>query len=464
MTERSRFVEGKRGFPPGPRGYPIIGVLPYIRRDQRLSFLTRTAATYGGLASFTLGRERVFLVSKPELVREVLHSPIFVKDERYKVMSLIFGDSIVTSEGELWRRHRRTLQPSYSETHLRLHAGVMLEETRALCESWKEIADGPGEVELGPPLQCLAYRIAPRVGFSVDVGPNELETIVRSANAVSTFMSQIAWSMVRVPHWAPTRENRKMRAAKAVIRRLIQDIYDARVASGRRPADLLSLLIDARDTETGTPFSRSECCDEMMAYLVNGHGATGAAITATFALIAQNPEVRRRIEREVDLVTGFGEVEPEHLPKLSYLRRVFLEGIRLYPPVWIWSRSPTEDLDLDGYRIPKGARVLVSAYVTHRQPMLWEDPEAFDPARFEPDREPPSRYAYFPFGGGRRVCPGENFGMQEALAVIATVSRRFRLEIAPGSRFDPNPVLTMRGQVTMRIRSRRETEAREVAE
>jgi cytochrome P450 len=443
----------QRGAPPGPKGLPFVGCLREIQRSRRLAFLVETARDYGGVASFPLGRERIYFVSAPELVQQVLHDPAFEKDQRYKLFSLIFGDSIVSSEGETWLRHRRALQPAYSHRHLFALFDVFVQEAEQLAERWKPLADRGTPFELGGVMQDLVFRVSPRIGFSVDVDAGEAGTIARASHDVSSGMNRIAWSLVRLPFWVPSPANRRLWHAKRVIGGIIDRVLDRRLRDGDAPPDLLSLLMEARDAE-GRGLERGELRDEMMAYLVNGHGATGSSLTSSFALLSGHPEVRRRVEQEVDAVTG-GSLCVADLERLEYTRRVYREALRLYPSLYVWTRAPSRDFELGGFRIPKGARVMVSSYATHRQAAWWPDPERFDPDRHlagAGERAP--RYAYIPFGGGRRVCPGERFATLQALAVLATVCRRYRVDVAPGERFDPNPLLNLRPRVRVRVSHR----------
>jgi cytochrome P450 len=213
--------------------------------------------------------------------------------------------------------------------------------------------------------------------------------------------------------------------------------------AGARRDDLLSMLLDARDPETGEAMSDRQLRDEVVTMFTAGHETTANLLSWTFYLLSTHPEIERRVRDELERVVGGRPATFADLPGLGYLRQVVQETMRLYPPVWTIGRGVVADDAIGGYRIPRGADVTLSAWVTHRHPGLWENPEGFDPDRFaDPARLP--RYAYFPFSGGARQCIGNSFAMMEAQLILATVLARFRPELVEGHRVEPEPLVTLR--------------------
>jgi cytochrome P450 len=250
----------------------------------------------------------------------------------------------------------------------------------------------------------------------------------------------------------PTRRNRQFRAALGRGDALIRAQIDERRKSDARPNDLLTMLIEARDEESGEGMTDQQLRDEVITIFSAGHETTANALTWTWYLLSKHPAVRRRLEGELDQVLGGRVPAVEDLARLEYATGVVKEAMRLYPPAWIISRRAIAADRLGGYDIPEGSIVLLSPWVTHRHPRFWENPEGFEPERFEPARAAAlPRYAYFPFGGGPRLCIGNNFAMMEAVLLLATMARRYRLDLDPGHLVDLDPLITLRPRTGVRM-------------
>jgi cytochrome P450 len=257
---------------------------------------------------------------------------------------------------------------------------------------------------------------------------------------------------VRVPIGVPTPSNRRFRRFRATLDRIVYDVIERRRRQGVGD-DLLSRLMEARDSETGERMDDRQLRDEVMTMFLAGHETTANALTWTWYLLSRHPDARLRVEGELSRVLGGRAPSLDDLASLPYTGMVLLESLRLYPPAWMFSRRAIEKEELGGYVVPKGAMVMVPPYVVHRHPGLWERPESFEPERFAPERsEGRPRLAFFPFGAGPRLCIGRDFALQEAQLVLATVAQRCRLELVPGHPVVPEPRITLRSKHGIRMR------------
>jgi cytochrome P450 len=251
----------------------------------------------------------------------------------------------------------------------------------------------------------------------------------------------------------PTRRNRKFARAKQLLDAMVFTLIDERRRSGEDRGDLLSMLLRARDEDTGEGMSDEQLKDEAMTLILAGHETTGAALSWTWYLLSLNPEARFKLHAELDHVLGGREPNLEDLERLPYARGTFSESMRLYPPAWGQPRETIAEDVLGGYHIPARAFINLSQWVTHRHPDFWENPESFDPERFSPERSAGRhRYAYFPFGGGARGCIGNNFALMEAHLVLAKLAQRFTLDLVPGHPVEPDPTFTLRPRHGMRMK------------
>jgi cytochrome P450 len=242
----------------------------------------------------------------------------------------------------------------------------------------------------------------------------------------------------------PTPRQKRRAKNEKTLNTLVYRFIEARRASGEDTGDLLSMLLQSLDTEgDGTGMDDQQVRDEIMTLFLAGHETTANALSWTFYLLAQNPKAERRLHAELDSVLGNRPPTLADLPRLPYTKMVFSESLRLFPPAWVVGRTATAPDHIGGYTIPKGATVLMSQYLMHRHPVYWDQPDQFKPERFESETDRP-RYAYFPFGGGPRLCIGEPFAWMEGELLIATLAQQWRFKLAPGAMVEPDPSITLR--------------------
>jgi cytochrome P450 len=243
---------------------------------------------------------------------------------------------------------------------------------------------------------------------------------------------------------------RRFAEARFVLRQAVDYVIDQRRRNPSGNADLLSMLMDARDDETGERMTDEQLRVEVTTFLLAGQETTSLALTWTWYLLSQHPAARQRLEQEIDTVLAGRPPEYSDLTQLPYTRMVVDESMRLYPPAWGFSRQALADDTLGGFRLPREWLAFVIPYVLHRHPSYWEDPDSFDPGRFSPERSADRpKFVYLPFGAGPRQCIGNQFALIEAQLSVATLAQRYRLQLVPGHRVEAWPLITLRPRYGM---------------
>jgi cytochrome P450 len=429
-----------RKIAPGPPGQPLLGNLNEIRKDI-LRFLLDVRREYGDVARVKLGPQVLHLVSHPAWIRYVLatHQANYHKSAEYRAIEPLVGRGLVTSEGELWTHQRKLIQPGFHLDRIRAFGTLMTDAAQAMLARWQGHAESDQPFDVAPEMAHLTMIVAGRAMFTREVA-EEARQVGEALTVALRHAGQAMQSPFPLPDFLPTPSNRRFHSAIRALDRIVYRMIDERRRSGEDTGDLLSMLMLARDAETGETMSDQQLRDEVMTLFIAGHETTANLLTWAWYLLAKSPPAERRLRAELDAALGGRAPTVDDLPKLPYTLMVLQETMRLYPPAWIISRTPLADDEIAGYHIPAGSTVMMSQYVTHRHPDFWEQPEGFDPERFA--SHPPA--AYFPFGGGPRTCIGNNFALLEARLVLATVAQRYHLELLPGHPVEPESVVTLR--------------------
>ncbi len=433
--------------PPYLRGNLLSGSAPEMRRDP-LRLLTELRRR-GDFVRFRLGPYRIYLLSHPDYIEHVLQkNPRNYLKDGYEHIKIV-GNGLLSSEGGFWRGQRRIVQPAFHRERLKNMAGTMTEATGKMLDRWENrIGNEPPDVDAE--MSRLTLEITGRTLFSADV-TGEAGEVGRALQTVLTLGFQRTGRFLPVPLKIPTRNNRRYRAAVEKLNGVVDGLAQKRRRSGEIREDLLSMLLEARD-ENGESMGPRQIRDEAMTILTAGYETTARALTWTWYLLNAHPEAREKLDEELDRVLGGRPPAFEDLGRLTYTEMVFKESMRLMPPVWGFSRLVAEEDEVGGYAIPKGSRVVISQYVTHRHPELWEEPERFDPERFTPENSAGRpKYAYFPFSGGPRQCIGNNFATMEAKLILAAVAQRYRLSLVPGHPVESEPSFTLKPRYGMRM-------------
>jgi cytochrome P450 len=427
--------------PPGPKGHFLSGNLPEFGQDA-LGFLERCAREYGDVFALRLGPRRIVLLNHPDYIEEVLvtSSRNFTKHFAKRYNSLVLGNGLLSSEGDFWLRQRRMAQPAFNRGSIAPYAPVMVAYTERMLETWRE-----GETrDLHVEMMQLALGIVAKTLFDADVAGDARDVGVALDTALESFLARLN-SVFALPPRLPTPKNLRLWRA---VRRLDEVIYGfikQRRASGEDRGDLLSLLLHAHDEDDGSQMTDRQLRDEAMTLFLAGYETTALALSWTGYLLARHPEVDARLAAELQGLLGGRSPTVADYPRLKYTEKVITESMRLYPPAYVVGRQPINDFLVGGYRIPAGRTIWLSQWLVHHDPRFFDEPGKFNPDRWtETMVQRLPKYAYFPFGGGPRICIGNSFAMMEMILVLATVGQKFRFTLAPGEVVRPRPSFTLR--------------------
>jgi cytochrome P450 len=458
-----------RKHPPGPRNILAPFALTYRHLIQMwrrpLEFVTKLHRTYGPVAFFRVFGVRLYVVSDPKLIHDVLvgHKNKFRKVERQmRTIRQVVGNGILTSGGDFWLRQRRLLQKAFSPKKLEVYAGGMVDQTELLLDSWDARGDG-AKVDITLEMMRLTLGIATRAFFG-EQPRQRAEILARANKVVSEAFTREMLSVFRLPDWLPLPNKiQKRRALRDYINEVGNLVREKR-ASPVETDDLLSAVLNAVDEEgDGNGMTNEQALDELLTIYIAGHHTTSVALSWTFYLLAKHPEIEKRILEEVRQVVGQRRIDLSDLPKLQYTEMVIKESLRLYPPAYVlFAREALEDVNLGEHWIKKGGWIYMYPYVVHRDPQNFENPETFDPERFSPQRiDSIPQHAYMPFGLGPHVCIGQHFAMIEFVLAVATILRRYSMQIEPGHENARNlPLLAnhIRGGLPVRLHRRARSE------
>jgi cytochrome P450 len=424
-------------------------MLPAIRRDPVVAFAD-AARRYGRIVHFKIGPRRGYLLNDPDDVRHVLQDNArnYHKSPLYDKLRTVIGNGLLTSEDEFWLRQRRIAQPAFHRQRMAALAGVMADAAREAAANWAPIASTGRPVDVDEEMMRLTRTVVVRTLLGSDLGPFTSK-IDQAWTIINEHIGASFWSLGFTDGW-PTPKNRRFQAARAVLRGAVEHVIAERRRHPSDRNDLLSMLISARDEDTGESMTDEQLRVEVTTFLLAGQETTSLALTWTWYLLSQNPDARRHLEHEIDAVLGGRPPEYADLANLPYLRMVIDESMRLYPPAWGFSRQAMDDDRLSGFRLPRGWLAFVIPYVLHRLPAYWPDPERFDPERFSPERiADRPKFAYIPFGAGPRQCIGNQFALIETQLVVATFAQSYRLHLQPGHRAEAWPLITLRPRFGM---------------
>lgn len=439
--------------PPGPKGYWLSGHLPLYRKGP-LDFLTRCAREHGDVVGLRFAHRRIALINHPDLIEQVLvtQNAHFRKHFALRLNPLLLGQGLLTSEGDFWLRQRRLVQPAFNRSRLADYAPAMVDATVRLIAEWRSGQERDVHMEM----RRLSLAIAAKTLFDADARDADAEEITRALEVSSAnFMDRFQRS-VPLPNWLPTPGNLKLKRAvrslDAILYRFIRQRRELSIQSlhaAQEGRDLLSLLLNARDVDDGRGMNDKQVRDEAMTLFLAGHETTALALSWTWYLLARNSEAEEALVRECRAVLG-QDGSACRLPvfddvaRLRFTEAVVLEAMRLYPPAYILGREALTDVTLGGYRFPRGTTVFMSQWVVQRDARFFDQPEEFRPERWldESIKKMP-KFAYFPFGGGPRLCVGGTFAMMEMVLILATLAPRFRFTLTPGAVVAPAAAFTL---------------------
>ena len=439
-------------YPPGPHSrYPGAHLLAF-RRDP-LGFLTRVAREYGDIVHSTFGRTHLYLLNHPDDVKEVL----VTSHRRFTGLAFeagkrITGEGLLSAQGEAHRRQRRLVQPAFHRDRLPAYGAAMVQHARR----WRDGQRDGAVIAIRPEMRRLTLGIVGETMFGAMDGP-AADGVREFIDTGLALFGPLTFLLARFMERLPLPSARRFVAARERLDARVYGMLRERRASGVDHGDLLSMLLLAQDAEDdGQELTDRQIRDEVVTVFLAGHETTASALTWSWWLLAQHPEVERPLHAELDEVLGDRLPTPDDLPRLPYASGVFAEALRLYPPAAMIFRRALEDHPVGEYVIPQGGIVMLSQYVMHRDPRFYPHPDVFDPGRWAPEvRAGRPRYCYFPFGGGPRVCIGEGFAAMEGVLVLATIAQRWRTRLLAEPPVQRDPKLGTRPSDELRVRLER---------
>jgi cytochrome P450 len=428
-----------RHYPPGPEQGFFDGVRSPIRQDP-LNFMTRTAREYGDIVCLRFFHIRTFLLTHPEHIEDVLvnNARKFIKGRVLRANRYLFGNGLLTSEGDFWIRQRRMMQPAFHRSRIAHYAATMTTCATSLLESWK-----PGQpIDLHDEMMRLTLQVVGKTLFTADV-EREAPQVSENLHVLLEYTADFR-RLVMTPKWLPTKQNLQAKRAVRQLTEIIDRVIHQQRQSSEDTGDLLSMLIHARD-EDGSRMTAQQLRDETLTLLLAGHETTASALSWTWWLLAQNPRVEEKLHAELDSRLNGRTPTLDDLPQLTYTGHILSESMRLYPPAWAVARLAIEDHELAGYPVAKGTGIAAASWVVHRDPRWYEDPEQFIPERWEGNLlKTIPRFAYFPFSFGPRQCIGNSFALMESHLVLATIAQQFRFRLLPDHPVIPLASITLR--------------------
>ena len=427
------------GLPPGPKGTLLGGSIRQFRAGL-LNFLLETAREYGPLASFRIGPKRVFLASGHDLIEQVLVTDAkhYIKHFGARAFKPVLGNGLVTSEGAFWHRQRKLVQPAFLKARVQSYVPAMVELTNQMLNAWTS----GKRVQIDFEFEALTSKIALKTLFDLD-DHGDRERFDGVLKLAFDLMNARLRRIIKLPLWVPTPANLRLQMAIAELDRTVQGF----IASGRsrdhHGNDLLSRLLLAQH-EDGRLMSDRQLRDEAMTLYLAGHETTALTLAWSWYLLSQHRRVEEKLVSEWQRVLRGVTPTAQHLQRLPYTAAVIAESMRLFPPVYVIGREATTELELGGYRVKPGYTVLMSQWVNHRDQIFFPDPEEFPPERWQDGlakRLP--KFAYYPFGGGQRICVGSTFALIEATIILAAVGQHYRFTVDPDAVIDIKPQITL---------------------
>ena len=438
-------IQSKRS-PPGPQGHWLVGNLPEFGRDL-LGFLSRCAREHGTIVKFRLAGWTAYLLNDPEHIEYILlsHHRRFIKHRFFwRHVTAIFGQGLLTSEGDFWHHQRRLAAPAFHHQRIAAYGQVMVRCAEQRLADWQE-----GEIlDIHHEMMRLTGAIVAQTLFHTEFSA-DMEEILHAFDLLTKEIASRFRRPFKLPDWVPTPGNHRYRAGVRRLDRLVYRIIQEHRHHPRNPADLLSLLMRARDEE-GRGMSDKQLRDEVVTLFLAGYETTAITLSWAWYALSQHRASEARLLTELKQVLQGRSPTVDDLSRLPYTEMIIKESLRLYPPAYVIGRQALQACTIGGYTIPAGATLFISPWVLQRDPRYFEEPQEFRPERWAAEFETRlPRYVYLPFGGGPRICIGHRFAMMEAMLLLATIAQRFRFTWQSQYPATPFPSITLRAQDRM---------------
>lgn len=425
---------------PGPPGlYGMRNVVSFAR--DPLTTLRDLADRYGDVVEINMLNVPFFLLVHPDAIEAALvkHARVMGRDNYSETLARVLGQGLLTSDGDVWKRQRKLMAQAFVPKRIHAYGESMV---RVADAALRPLRDGQ-TINLHREISRVTMEVVADVLFGTGMDPDDVRAVSESMEVINEYLANSPEAILRLPGWVPTPRLIALRHAVRRIDDLVYRIVQQRRAGAPRD-DLLGTLLAAQDDD-GARMSDAQLRDEVITLFLAGHETTALALAHTLYLLSKHPDVERRLHAEIAAVLGDRLPTADDVRKLPYTDRVLKESMRLYPPAWVTGREVLDPVEIGGVRLPVGAQVVVSQWVVHRDPRWFENPEGFDPDRWDPERAAAlPKFAYFPFGGGPRVCIGNHFAMMEAALILVMILQRFRLSLLPGQALSLRPSVTLR--------------------
>ena len=420
-------------------------------RRNPTDFLTNLAEL-GDVTFLKLGGKPTYFLNHPDLIRDLLvtNNSKFIKGRALQRSKKLLGEGLLTSEGAAHLRQRRMISPAFHREKIRTYAEAMTEYAAKMAGEWNE-----GEVrDIDREMMRLTLQIVGKTLFGANV-VDEANEVGAALTAIIEMFNYLLLPFSELLEKLPFPQSNRFNRSKETLDKVIYGIINERRKSGEDKGDLLSMLLMAQDETDGAAMTDEQVRDECLTLFLAGHETTANALTWTFYLLSQNAEKLEKLNEELERVLPNGKIPSiEDLPNLKYTESVLAESMRLFPPAWAIGRLAIEEHQFGGYEVPKGALVLLSPYITHRDARFWENADEFIPERWEKlsVKEAGNKFIYFPFSKGVRSCIGESFAWTEGILLIATLLRKWNLKLMPEQQIGLNPLMTLRPKFGMKMR------------
>ena len=425
--------------PPGPKNRGIVGNFPLGSRDP-LGLYTQWARKYGDIFYYRAFSRHIYFLNNPNFAKYVLVTNYrgFIKGEAIRFNRRIFGNGLLTNEGDSWLQHRRLIQPAFHRDRIESYGNTMVTYTERMMAAWHD-----GQVrDIHLDMMHLGLEIVAKALFNIEIAA-ERNRVSVALNVVQELNSGGRMLLPPILRLLPTPCNLRYERAARQLDDIVYNLIRRRRANGQIADDLLYMLLEAQDE--GGSMSDEQLRDEVMTLLLAGHETTAVSLSWTWYLLAMYPEVEKELWSELRRVLNGRSPGMRDLSELAYTERVIKEAMRLYPPSWAIVRNSLKDCEIGGYHVPAGATIMMSQWVMHRDPRYYDEPERFNPDRWLDDRaKGTSKFAYFPFGGGPRTCIGASFATMEAILVLATIAQRYQIRVVPDWPVELLPTITLR--------------------
>jgi cytochrome P450 len=428
--------------PPGPKGNLIFN-REFDIRTNVLEYLRENTVLYPDIYRIKAGFVHIVNITEPSYIEHVLgNSELYDKGDDNKNMMLLLGRGLLTSEGSFWKKQRRLIQPLF---HKRRLDGFVVKIAGSVMEMMSEWEAKTGEtLNMHAAMTRIALSVVSKTLMNTDAGSDAAKVNEALTKAMDE-LGKRSMRPVKFPFWVPIPLHNRLRKQRKILDETIFGIINDRREHKKQEDDLLSMLMEVEDADTAERMSNEQLRDEVFTIFTAGFETTANALSFGLYLLAKHPEVKAKLAAEAKQVLAGEAISFEHLPRLEYTMRVIKETMRLYPPAWILGRQATRDDVIDGFLIKKNDRISLSPYAMHHHPKYWEDPERFDPDRFLPENiKKMHRYAYYPFGGGARLCIGNNFAMMEMQIVLTLVCQQFELSVPESFKLELDTLITLR--------------------